>query len=256
MSERDDVVIGAPCWVDLWTSDVEAARRFYAELFGWVAEEENPRFGGYFMFTQQGRPVAGAMGPMPDRPASNTWKAFFATDDVVASFDAAIAGGAEGAAPVMPVDELGTQAVLADPTGAAFGLWQAGTFSGFPAMGGPGLPSWFELRTPDCAAAVAFYSSLLGWQATDAVDGDTRYTTVRPNARGEEFGGITSVPGGAGAARWVVYWRVDDIDAALAAVKSAGGSVHGGPTAGPYGVLATVADPAGAELALHVPAAT
>ncbi len=70
MPERDAIAIGAPCWIDLWTSDVEAARRFYAELFGWVAEEANPDFGGYFMFTQQGHPVAGAMGSMPDRPAS------------------------------------------------------------------------------------------------------------------------------------------------------------------------------------------
>ena len=259
MPERDAIAIGSPCWVDLWTSDVEAARRFYADLFGWVAEEANPRFGGYFMFTQQGRPVAGAMGPLPDRPANDTWKVFFATDDAAAALDAARSDGAMSEFAAMPVDDLGIQAVLADPTGAAFGLWQAAGFSGFPAMGEIGLPSWFELQTPDSARAVTFYSSLLGWQTTDAVDGGARYTTVRPVARGEDFGGITGVlsgPSALGAAQWVVYWRVDDMDAALRRTAAAGGSVQAGPMAGPYGTLATVADPAGAELRLHVPGAT
>ncbi len=262
MPERDAIAIGAPCWIDLWTSDVEAARRFYAELFGWVAEEANPDFGGYFMFTQQGHPVAGAMGSMPDRPASNTWKVYFATDDAAAVLDAARSDGAESELAAFPVGDLGVQAGLVDPTGAAFGLWQAGSFSGFPATGEPGLPSWFELQTPACKRAVAFYRALLGWQTTDAVDGDTTYTTIRPDAHGAhgaDFGGITdasSEPGTPETAHWVVYWRVGDMDAALRRATAAGGSVHAGPTASPYGILATAADPAGAEVRLHVPGTT
>ncbi len=173
--------------------------------------------------------------------------------------DAARSDGAESELAAFPVGDLGVQAGLVDPTGAPFGLWQAGSFSGFPATGEPGLPSWFELQTPDCKRSVAFYRALLGWQTTDAVDGDTTYTTIRPGAHGADFGGITdasSEPGTPETAHWVVYWRVGDMDAALRRATAAGGSVHAGPTASPYGILATAADPAGAEVRLHVPGTT
>ena len=57
MTTRDSAPIGAPCWADLWTSDVEGSRRFYSELFGWEANEPSPEFGGYFMFTRNGVPT-------------------------------------------------------------------------------------------------------------------------------------------------------------------------------------------------------
>ncbi|HEY2563677.1 MAG TPA: hypothetical protein VGI44_08190 [Acidimicrobiales bacterium] len=62
MTARDRAPIGSPCWADLWTSDVEGSRTFYTELFGWEAQEPSPEFGGYFMFTRNGVPVAAAMG--------------------------------------------------------------------------------------------------------------------------------------------------------------------------------------------------
>jgi hypothetical protein len=62
MTTRDRAPIGSPCWVDLWTSDVEGSRTFNTELFGWEAQEPSPEFGGYFMFIRNGVPVAGAMG--------------------------------------------------------------------------------------------------------------------------------------------------------------------------------------------------
>ena len=64
MPIRDRAPIGSPCWADLWTSDVEGSRRFYAALFGWEPQEPSPEFGGYFMFTRAGIPVAGGMGDM------------------------------------------------------------------------------------------------------------------------------------------------------------------------------------------------
>ena len=64
MTTVDRYPVGAPCWADLWTSDIEGTRSFYADLFGWEAQEQNPEFGGYFMFTRDGVPVAGGM-PAP-----------------------------------------------------------------------------------------------------------------------------------------------------------------------------------------------
>ena len=56
---------GAPCWIDLLTSDPGRSRAFYGQLFGWTAEEASPEFGGYFMFLHNGAPVAGAMPNAP-----------------------------------------------------------------------------------------------------------------------------------------------------------------------------------------------
>src|ERR1700685_3414587 len=111
MTTRDRAPLGAPCWTDLWSSDVESSRRFYAELFGWEPLEPNPEFGGYFMFARDGVPVAGGMGPMGDMPANNQWKIYLATDDIVKTLEVAAANGADIVSPAMDVADLGTQAV-------------------------------------------------------------------------------------------------------------------------------------------------
>ena len=95
MTTREAAPNGAPCWADVWTSDVEGTRRFYSELFGWEAQAPSPEFGGYFMFTRDGVPVAGAMGPMGDQAADDTWKIDLATDDMAKTAETARAGGAE-----------------------------------------------------------------------------------------------------------------------------------------------------------------
>jgi uncharacterized protein len=257
MPTRDSAPIGSPCWADLWTSDVDGSRKFYSELFGWEAQEPNPEFGGYFMFTRNGVPVAGGMGDMPDAPAENIWQVYLATDDIAKTTEAAEAEGAQIVSPPMAVADLGTQAILTDPTGAHLGAWQAGTFPGFTVLNEPGAPSWCELFTRDYAAAVAFYRSVFRWD-TNAV-GDTdefRYTVMR-DPRGEsELAGIMDasaflpkdVP-----AHWSIYWEVEDAAATVAKVKALGGSVVADAEDTPYGQLATVADPAGAQFKLRTP---
>jgi len=93
MTNRHAAPLGAPCWVDLWTSDVQGSRQFYAGLFGWQAEEPSIDHGGYFMFTRAGVPVAGAMGDMGEARANNTWKPFFATQDIERTLKLATAHG-------------------------------------------------------------------------------------------------------------------------------------------------------------------
>src|ERR1700678_3408612 len=107
MPTRDHAPLGSPCWADLWTSDVEGSRRFYSELFGWEAQEPSAEFGGYWMFTRDGVPTAGAMGDMGDMPADNSWKIYLDTDDLAKTLERAAAEGAEVLAPAMPVADLG-----------------------------------------------------------------------------------------------------------------------------------------------------
>ena len=260
MTTRTEAPTGAPCWADLWTSDIEGSRHFYGELFGWEANEPDPQFGGYFIFTRNGVDVAGCMGDMGPMQATDTWKPYLATTDIAATAAAAEAEGAELLGPVMPVGDIGIQAVLNDPTGAHVGAWQALTFAGFTVLDEPGTPSWFELLTRDHAAAVAFYRTVFGWETDVVSDTDEfRYTTVRgPGGAGHELAGVGDasgfLPEGV-PSHWSIYWHVDDVDAALAAVQSLGGSVVRAGEDTPYGRLAEAADPAGAHFKLRTPPA-
>jgi predicted enzyme related to lactoylglutathione lyase len=255
MPIRDSAPIGSPCWADLWTSDVKGSRRFYCDLFGWRAEDPNPEFGGYFMFTRDGVPVAGAMGDMGDMPATDTWKIYLDTDDIAKTVQAAEKEGAHVVAPATPIADLGTQAVLVDPTGAHLGAWQPGTFPGFTVLGEHGAPSWFELRTRKFTTAVDFYRSVFRWDTKVEGDSDEfRYTTMRNPGREGELAGIMDasgiLPDGA-PAHWSIFWEVDDIGEIVAKVKALGGAVVTDVRDTSYGRLAAVADPAGAGFNLR-----
>jgi len=257
MTNRSSAPIGSPCWADLWTSDVEGSRRFYSELFGWEAQAPDPNFGGYFIFTYNGAEVAGGMGDMGDMRADNSWKIYLATDDIGKTVKAAEADGAKIIAPPMAVADLGSQAVFIDPTGAHLGAWQAGTFPGFTVLNEDNTPGWFELQTRDYAAAVAFYRTVFGWDTKIESDTDDfRYTTMRnPSGEGELAGIMDAsgfLPPGA-PSTWWVYWEASDLDGAVAKVGALGGSVVTTPEDTPYGRLATVADPSGAQFKLHAP---
>jgi predicted enzyme related to lactoylglutathione lyase len=257
MPKRDNAPVGSPCWTDLWTSDIAESRRFYSELFGWEAQEPSSEFGGYFMFTHDDSPIAGCMGDMGDLQADNSWKVYLATDDIARTVESAEAAGARIVFPPVAVADLGTQSVLVDTTGAPLGAWQPGTFAGFTVLNEPGAPSWFELLTRDYAAAVAFYRSVFGWETNTVGDGDEfRYTVMR-DPRGEgELAGIMDaaafIPEGV-PAHWSVYWEVDDTDATITKVKALGGSVVTDSQDTPYGRLATVIDPVGAQFKLRTP---
>ena len=255
MTNRDHAPAGAPTWVDLWTSDVDGSRAFYSELFGWVAEEPSAEFGGYFMFTRNGVPVAGGMGDMPDMPADNSWKVYLATDDIERTVKAAEANGATLFGPAMPVADLGIQAVLADSTGATVGAWQAGTFPGLTVLEEPGAPSWFELHTSDHATTIAFYHDVFGWETEAVSDTDEfRYSMMQDPEGGMGLAGVMDassfLPEGR-SSYWSIYWESADVDATIALATSLGAKVVSPAEDTPYGRLAVLTDPAGAEFKLR-----
>lgn len=254
MPTRDHAPLGAPCWTDLWTSDVAGSRRFYSELFGWEALEPSEEFGGYFMFAKDGKPTAGAMGDMGDAKADDSWKVYLHTDDIGRASKAAAENGATVVVEPSPVADLGSQAVLVDPTGAVVGAWQPGTFPGFIVTGEPGTPSWFELATSDFGTSIGFYESVFHWKTASVGDTEEfRYSTMQHPEGDGEMAGVMDVSGfpGAPPSSWSVYWHVDDAATAVAAVRKLGGSVVDDATETPYGVLATVRDPAGAQFKLR-----
>ncbi len=252
MPARDQAPIGAPCWVDLTTSDTESSREFYSELFGWTAEEPAEEFGGYFMFSKAGAPVGGCMSAMPGAPISDIWSIYLASDDAHKTVAAASANGGQVHLPPMDVADLGTMAVVADAGGAAIGVWQPGSFQGSAILAEPGAPGWFELQTRDFDAAVNFYRDVFHWDAHVMSDSpEFRYTTLGEGR--DALAGIMDasgfLPDGV-PAHWSVYFAVEDTDASLAKVAELGGAVLAEAETTPYGRLGTAADPNGARFKL------
>jgi len=258
MPTRDSAPVGSPCWADLWTSDVDGSRQFYGELFSWEAQEPSPEFGGYFMFTRDGVPVAGGMGDMGEARADNTWKVYLATDDMTRTLQSAEAEGGHVLLPAMPVADLGVQAVMLDPTGVPLGVWEPKAFPGFTVLNENGAPSWFELLSSQYERALEFYRSTFGWETKVIGDSEAfRYTVLAPGG-GDELAGVMDataflpegVPG-----QWSIYWDVDDVAATAVKVTALGGRVVQEPEQSPYGTMATVTDPAGAVFKLRMPPA-
>lgn len=254
MPTRDSAPIGAPCWVDLMTSDVEGSRAFYGALFGWTADEPNEQFGGYFNFRKDGVQIAGGMAAMPDGVA-NVWSIYLASDDTAKTVEAVTANGGQIYSGAMEVMELGTMAVVGDPGGASIGVWQPGTHKGFGILAETGAPSWFELHTRDYTTAVDFYREVFHW--TTQVQGDTpefRYTT--DNDGDTMLAGIMDASGFLPHGvpnHWTVYFGTDDTDASVAKIVELGGSIVAAAEDTPYGRVATASDPAGAVFRLVSP---
>ena len=78
------LVTGAPCWIDLYSSDTDKATEFYRDLFGWSAEPPQEGFGGYFTFTKDGKHVAGCMRNDGEQGYPDAWGIHLMTDDVEA----------------------------------------------------------------------------------------------------------------------------------------------------------------------------
>jgi uncharacterized protein len=252
MPIRDTAPVGAPCWIELFTSDVDKSRAFYGELFGWTSEEPNEALGGYFNFHKDGVRVAGGMGNDGQSGAPDMWSVYLATDDIKATTDETKAHGDQVEVEPMQVMELGSMAVMIDPGGATIGAWQSGTHKGFGIHGEPGTPGWFELHTRAYDASVAFYRDVFGWDTHVASDTpELRYTTL---GEGEgQLAGIMDatsfLPDGA-PAQWSIYFAVEDADATVATAIELGGAVVDAPEDTPYGRLATLTDPTGIRFKL------
>jgi predicted enzyme related to lactoylglutathione lyase len=256
MPARESAPVGAPCWIDLMTSDTQRSREFYGELFGWDAEEPNEEFGGYFNFRKDGVRVAGCMQGQPGAGQPDIWSVYLTTDDAAKTLEATVTGGGRVLVDAMPVADLGTMAVVEDPTGASIGVWQPGLHQGFGVLGEANTPGWFELHARDYPAAVAFYRDVFGWDTHAAGDTPEFRYTVQVGPDGGWLAGIMDAAGFGPeetAGQWSVYFGVDDADAALTRIVELGGQVLRPAEDTPYGRLATAADPTGALFRLVAP---
>lgn len=252
MPERTSYASGTPSWIDVQTTDQPAAKKFYGELFGWTYDDRPVDDTGdvvYSMALLNDLTVA-AISPLGDQAAAGVpphWNSYVSVDDVEATTAKVAPAGGTVIAPPFDVMEAGRMAVIQDPTGAVFELWQAQENIGAGLVNEPGTFCWSELITPDIPAATAFYEAVLGWGSETKGD-ESPYTEFKLG--GESIAGAMNPPMPGIPPLWGIYFAVADADATTAKAKSLGGSVIVEPMDIEPGRMAVIADPQGAMFSI------
>jgi predicted enzyme related to lactoylglutathione lyase len=251
MPIRTSYAQGTPNWVDLQTIDQDAAKAFYAGLFGWTYDDQPmPQGPVYSMAMLGGQQVAAIAAQSPELAAAgappmwNTYLAVDSVDEAVAKVDAA--GGKVAMSP-FDVMDAGRMAFVLDPSGAAVALWQANQHIGATLVNEPGAVTWNELITTD-PGVVKFYADVLGMTASAMDMGGGPYTVFE--AGGRMVGGTTAPQMPGVPNHWHVYFEVADADAAAAKVAELGGTVMVQPFDIPVGRIAMLGDPQGAVFSI------
>jgi hypothetical protein len=258
MAHIDSNPPGSFTWIELASPDQKASKQFYQPLFGWdVAEFPMGPEAAYVIFRLDGRDTGGCYGMDAQMKAQGVpphWMLYVAT----ASADASAAKAAEagGKVVVAPFDvfDFGRMAVLQDPTGATFSIWQENTNKGIGIAGVPGTLCWADCSTPDQETAAAFYRTLFGWQVLPGEHDTSGYLHIQ---NGKQM--IGGIPAAAqrdpnAPPHWLLYFLVENCDASAATAKELGGRLYMEPmTLEGVGRMAVVADPQGAVFSLFQP---
>lgn len=266
----DRYIPGVPCWTDTVHPDPTAAAAFYGELFGWECEETMPPGApdSYIVGRIDGGDVA-AIGSVPPGSAGDAaWNTYVWVASVDATTASAVAAGATVLSEPVDIFDAGRMAMLTDPEGATFGLWEPRVHRGAQVVNQPGSICFNDLYTRDPERAAAFYGATFGWELVD-IDGGPMWAlpgygdfleTLKPGtiANAAEMGapaGFVNVVASVvpispddtqTEAQWGVTFGVDDTDAAVKLAVELGGTVVAEPTDAPWVRFAVVADPQGA----------
>ena len=250
---------GMFCWIELATSDQSGAKSFYTSLFGWTADDSPMGPGAFYtMFRLQGKDIGGGYTLMPDQVAMHVppnWLAYVAVENADAAVGKAKALGGNVLAGPMDVMEYGRMAIISDPTGAVFAIWQPKQMPGMGVVGAEGSFSWADLNTNDQQKAADFYSKLFGWHLEKGEhDPEGGYLHIK---NGEHYiGGVppaTHLQPGV-PPHWLIYFHAADCDADTNKAKSLGANVCYGPvTMENVGRFSIVQDPQGAYFSLFQP---
>ncbi|TGD42720.1 VOC family protein [Pseudotabrizicola sediminis] len=248
-------VQGLPFWYELTASEIPASTAFYGPVMDWQFKDSGVPGFAYTVATKGDAMTAGLMGP--DTPMPEFWMVYFAVDDCDATAARVTAlGGAIHRAPE-DVPGTGRFAIVTDPQGAVFGLMQ-------PEDGQPGTAyslsmqvghaNWHELQTSDPAAALTFYTTLLGWTAGQAMDMGAEGIYQMVCLPHGDIGGLMPLSQPGIPPHWLPIFGTDSIAAAMARIASGGGTTLHGPMEVPGGAFVCyAADPHGATFGLVGP---
>jgi uncharacterized protein len=251
---------GMFCWVELGTTDQEAAKKFYSELFGWTVKDVPMGPDSFYSMMQlNDRDVAALYQLNPEQRQQGVppnWMLYICVDS---ADDVAKSIKAEGGTIVMePFDvfDAGRMSVAQDPTGAVFAVWQPKASAGLGIKDENNAFCWGELVTRDIVKAEEFYTKVFGWEAQHKDFGPMKYTEFYLGGRvaeGAPVGGMfTMTPEMEGVPpHWMSYFSVDDCDGYVENAKSRGANIIVPPQDIPgVGRFSTIADPQGAAFSI------
>jgi predicted enzyme related to lactoylglutathione lyase len=248
MGERTSYAPGTFSWTDLSTSDAEGAQRFYTGLFPWEPEDlPLPEGGVYTMLLLDGKRACAISAAREGQMTA--WLSYVTVDDVDAAARRVGELGGTPLAEPFDVMEAGRMAVVQDPTGAVFALWQPRQSIGAEIVNGPGALSLNQLNTSDPGRAQEFYSELFGWRVEQVAGGDQPYWGIY-NGDNLNGGMMQLPPGNPAPPHWLVYFGTDDIDAAAEYIGQSGGTVMVPKMEVPGGHFIVAQDPQGAVFGL------
>lgn len=234
-------------WRELQCGDLERARAFYGELFGWtVADSDMP---GYAIVSQGGQEIGGMMRMTDEmKGVPPNWMSYVHVDDVDAVAEAARAHGGAVAVEPRDIPNVARFTVLGDPDGAYLSAMD-GEIPAGPERPPPGFFCWETLMTGDAARAKAFYGAVFGWTTMSGPGGvDVFAAGGAPIADLEPATGMPP--------HWGTHVVVDALPAARTRAETGGGRVVVPEVKVPdMGTIAIVADPFGATLGLFEPSA-
>lgn len=253
MGERTKYAAGTFSWVDLTTTDQEAAKAFYSGLFGWEADDRPVGDGVYYSMQLMGGKAVAAISPQPEQQREAgvppLWNSYITVDSADDSASKAGELGATVHAPPFDVMDVGRMAVVQDPQGAFFMIWEPKTTIGAELVNVPGAFCWNELYTSDIEAGKSFYGGLFGWEYNEFEQSPDPYFVIMNEGRGN--GGVRALTQPEVPPHWLVYFAVEDIAATLPRVGDLGGQLVLGVTDIGIAQIAIVRDPQGAVFALY-----
>lgn len=218
-------------YVSVWTPDADRAAAFYGHVLGWTYDPATHRVTN----TDQRIGIHSVAGPP-------TLFCAYAVTDLHGARESIVAAG--GSVDEFEEFDFGTLCGATDSAGASFGVFRPSLGTARPALNGtgPGELSYITYQVPDSAAFKAFYSRFLFW-------------TFEPGRIDDGWGVQGSHPmagaaGGSAEAVTVPMWTVADIDAAVARVREAGGTVIEEPSQQSYGKSALCTDDQGTRFYL------
>ena len=237
---------GTFSWADLSTNDVDAAIKLYSDLFGWDVDKQDLPDGGVYAMAQIGGKDVAAISPLQEEQAKMGipphWNVYITVEDAEQAAKACEAAGGSIVVPAFDVMVFGRMAVISDPTGAFFNVWEPKTNIGAQVLGELNTLGWTELLTSDPEKASEFYAEVFGYEREPF--GDTGYTVLK---RGDKQVAGVMKPPMEMPSNWGVYFIAADVDDVTAKTKAAGGQAYMEPTDMPeVGRIAVLADPQGA----------
>lgn len=248
MGERTSHSPGTISWADLGTSDPDAAKTFYSGLFGWE-QDDLPIAGGgtYTMLRKDGKDAAALSAAQEGMPTFwNTYVTVESADEAAAK-----AGELGGTVIAEPFDvmDAGRMAVIADPIGAVFCVWEPRASIGAEIVNGPSALTFSQLNTPDPDRAIEFYSGLFGWGSEPVEGGDMPYWALSHRER--MAGGVMQMSAEMGAPpHWLNYFGIESVEDAVGRIGELGGQIVLPPTEVPGGKIIVASDPQGAMFGL------